>query len=177
MWSGTAHRDLNALLLGQGIHVGRHQGTNHRPRETPRQGRIGQGADTSSCFASPSPSKHTCSCPSPQADLSFSSTQTPPHSLAFISPCHSPCGPPPAHPSFLGSWLVAQTLTVWLVSSLSGLLTNMFSSTACTAHREPGAACSWSCTVDPGWASLAENPTLALGNTPGKQIRKRGMRS
>lgn len=62
--TGAAHSDLNALLLGQGIHVGRQQGTNHRPRETHRQGRIGQEADTSGCFTLSSPSMHNCSCPS-----------------------------------------------------------------------------------------------------------------
>lgn len=67
------------------------------------------------------------------------------------------------------------TLTIRLVSSWSGLVKNMFSSTAWTAHREPGAACSWSCTADPAWASLSGNPTLTWSNTPGKEY-ERGLR-
>lgn len=173
----AAHSDLNALLLGQGIHVGMQQGTNHRPRQTHRQGRIGQGADTSRCFTPPSPSVHISSCPSSKAGPAFSFTHRPHHSLASSSPCHSPCLPPPAHPSLPRFCLVAQTLTIWLVSSRSGLVENMFSSTAWTAHREPGTACSWNCTADPAWASLPGNPTLTWNNTPGKEYEKeRGVR-
>lgn len=60
-WTGAEHSDLNVLLLGQGIHVDRQQGTNCRSRETHTRGIIGQGADTSRCFAPPSHSTHTCS--------------------------------------------------------------------------------------------------------------------
>lgn len=68
-------------------------------------------------------------------------------------------------------WLVA--LTFWLVSSFSGLMRNTFSSTACTAHMEPGAASSWSCTIDPVWLSLVGKSTLTLSNTPRKEAWKR----
>jgi len=105
-WTGAEHSDLNALLLGQGIRVGRQQGTNHRPRETHRQGRIGQRAGTSRCFTPLYPSMHVCSCPSPQADPAFSSAQRPPHPFASDAPRHSPvCLPQPIHHCWFFPWL------------------------------------------------------------------------
>lgn len=135
--------------------------------------------------ASLQPPQHTA-CHLSKADPTYyfhsSSTQRPPHPLASALPVFAQLI---YHVHFLlvvvfmflwclfvcfFVYLAAQTLTIWLVSSLSGLTRNMFSSTACTAHTEPGAACSRSCAVDSGWASLARKPTLTLSSTPRKEI-------
>lgn len=119
MWTGAEHSDLNALLLGQGIHVDRQQGINHRPRETHRQERMRQRADTSRCFAPPSPSIQICSCPSRQAEPVFSSTQRPPHPLASGSPHHRHCLPPVAHLSLLGFFAYAHRYSPFDLSAHS----------------------------------------------------------
>lgn len=58
---------------------------------------------------------------------------------------------PSSHP-------VGRLLTEWLLSSVSGLSSKTLSSTARTAHRDPGAACSCSSTFAPGSCWEGEKP-------------------
>lgn len=58
---------------------------------------------------------------------------------------------------------ISRLLTEWLLSSLSGRSSETPSSTARTAHRDPGAACSCSSTSAPGSCWEGEKPRETWG--------------